>query len=135
MTTNRITTMDHAFQSRIHIAIKYDPLTPEMRERIWARFISRLNDKEIIAKQELTEALPDIREWELNGRQIRNVLSIAESTALNDAHRRGALRYSHVEAVANQSIEFQQFFSDNQRERKSHVREVGRPFQERRSRT
>ncbi|KAI9703001.1 MAG: hypothetical protein M1820_005992 [Bogoriella megaspora] len=122
MTTNRIGTMDIAFQSRIHVTIKYDPLTPDMRERIWTRFIDRLSDKEVIAKRELLNALPDIREWELNGRQIRNVLSIAESTALNEARRRGALRYSHVETVANESIEFMQFFDDDHKERKSYAK-------------
>ncbi|KAF2100848.1 P-loop containing nucleoside triphosphate hydrolase protein, partial [Rhizodiscina lignyota] len=81
LTTNRIETMDVAFQSRIHIAIKYPHVTPEFRRRIWANFIERLDEREAQAKRELIEHLDDIQEWELNGRQIRNVLSIAESIA------------------------------------------------------
>ncbi|KAI9675245.1 MAG: hypothetical protein M1822_008982 [Bathelium mastoideum] len=125
MTTNRIETIDLAFQSRIHIAIKYDMLTPERRRRIWERFIDRLDEREEEAKSELRAKLDDIQEWELNGRQIRNVLSIAESTALNSQQRRGALRYRHVETVANETLDFQDFFQESHKQRKNQIAEIG----------
>ncbi|KAL9088218.1 MAG: hypothetical protein Q9165_006345, partial [Trypethelium subeluteriae] len=132
MTSNRIETIDLAFQSRIHIAIKYDTLTPEKRRRIWERFIDRLDEREEEAKSELRDKLDDIQEWELNGRQIRNVLSIAESIALNAQRRRGALRYHHVETIANQTLDFQDFFEVSHEKRKNQVAEIGaRRFQER----
>jgi len=135
LTTNRLETMDVAFQSRIHIAIKYNTLNSATRRRIWENFINRLDDRETEGKNELLEALDDLQEWELNGRQIRNVLSIAESWALSKERRRGALRYSHVEAVATQTINFQHFFEGVSKERKGQVGEInGRQFQERRSR-
>lgn len=136
LTTNRIETMDIAFQSRIHIAIKYPALTPDFRRQIWAKFIDRLDKKEAEAKRELKDHLEDLQEWELNGRQIRNVLSIAESIALNKERRRGALRYRHVEEVANATLDFQHFFDDSLKERKGQIGEIsGRQFQERRSNT
>lgn len=135
MTTNRIETMDLAFQSRVHIAVKYETLTAQKRRRIWEGFIDRLDEREEEAKMELRERLDDIQEWELNGRQIRNVLSIAESTALNDQRRRGALRYRHVESVANETLDFQDFFEVSSKQRKGQVADLsGRQFQERRSR-
>ena len=134
MTTNRIETMDVAFQSRIHIAIKYPALTSTFRRRIWIRFIQRLDDKETEAKRELEEHLDDLEKWELNGRQIRNVLSLAESIALNKERRRGALRFRHVEEVANATLDFQHFFDDAAKDRRSQVGDIGgRQFQERRS--
>ncbi|KKY29195.1 putative atpase aaa+ type core [Phaeomoniella chlamydospora] len=136
LTTNRVETMDLAFQSRIHLAFKYESLDSQTRRQIWERFIKRLNPLEAQGKKELLEALDDVQEWNLNGRQIRNVLAIAESLALSQARRRGALRYSHVETVANQTFEFQDFFDDASKERKAQVGEVnpGRQFKERRSR-
>ena len=131
LTTNRVETMDVAFQSRIHVAIKYEPLSSPVRRQIWQNFINRLDDKELKAKKELQEALDDLQEWPLNGRQIRNVLSIAESSALGNERRRGALRYEHVEEVANQTIDFQTFFEDAAREKKGFVGKLStRQFQE-----
>jgi len=117
LTTNRLETMDAAFQSRIHVAIKYNPLAPAVRRQIWENFIKRLDQREAEGKRELLDHLDDIQEWELNGRQIRNVLGIAESLALSKERRRGALRYSHVETVANETINFDRVFDDANREK------------------
>jgi hypothetical protein len=135
LTTNRLETMDVAFQSRIHIAIKYNSLVPAVRRQIWENFIKRLDQRETEGKRELLDHLDDMQEWELNGRQIRNVLGIAESLALSKERRRGALRYSHVETVANETINFDRFFDDVNREKKGQVREItSRQFQEKRFR-
>jgi hypothetical protein len=136
LTTNRVETMDMAFQSRIHIAIKYNPLTPAVRRQIWENFINRLDKREAEGKEELIDHLDDIQEWELNGRQIRNILSIAESMALSQEHRRGALRYRHVEDVTNETINFDKFFEEAHKERKGQIGVInGRQFQEKRLRS
>lgn len=135
LTTNRLETMDLAFQSRIHIAIKYESLTPAVRRQLWENFIARIDDGEAEGKRQLLENLDDISEWELNGRQIRNVLTIAESWALGTARRRGALRFKHVEDVASQTMNFQDFFEDASKERKGQIGGIhNRQFQERRTR-
>ena len=121
MTTNRIQTMDMAFQSRIHISIRYRPLVPEVRREIWTNFIDRLEASESRAKRELKEHLDDLQEWELNGRQIRNVLMIAQSLSLSRKRRSGALNYADVEEVANRTIEFQDFFDEDRDERKGQL--------------
>ncbi|KAF2459865.1 P-loop containing nucleoside triphosphate hydrolase protein [Lineolata rhizophorae] len=135
LTTNRIETMDIAFQSRIHIAIEFKALDSLVRRQIWENFIHRLDVGEAGAKKELLAALDDLQEWDLNGRQIRNVLSIAQSIALSSERRRGALRYEHVEHVASQTINFQHFFEGSTRDRKAQIGEISsRQFQERRGR-
>jgi hypothetical protein len=135
LTTNRLSTMDEAFQSRIHIAIKYNPLVPAVRRQIWYNFIKRLDSRETEGKRELLDHLDDMQEWELNGRQIRNVLGIAESLAMSQERRRGALRYTHIEAVANETINFDRFFVDGNKEKKGQVAEINsRQFQEKKFR-
>jgi len=48
LTTNRLSTMNTAFLSRIHIAIKFNPLGTKTRRAIWKAFIERLDDTESI---------------------------------------------------------------------------------------
>jgi AAA+ superfamily predicted ATPase len=136
LTTNRVETMDVAFQSRIHIAIQYNPLSPAVRRQIWENFIKRIDKREAKGKQELVDHLDDMQEWELNGRQIRNILGIAESIALSQDLRRGALRYRHVEEVTNETINFDNFFEETHKDRKSQVGVINnRQFQEKRLRS
>ncbi|KAG9735490.1 P-loop containing nucleoside triphosphate hydrolase protein, partial [Aureobasidium melanogenum] len=44
LTTNRVSTFDPAFQSRIHISIDYPELSPDSRRKIWENFLGRHND-------------------------------------------------------------------------------------------
>ncbi|TIA04199.1 P-loop containing nucleoside triphosphate hydrolase protein [Aureobasidium pullulans] len=44
LTTNRVSTFDPAFQSRIHISIDYPELSPDSRRMIWENFLQRHND-------------------------------------------------------------------------------------------
>ena len=131
ITTNRIRTIDTAFQSRIHIALRFRSLTAPVRRQIWERFISRLDSSEARAKKELFERLDDLQEWELNGRQIRNVIMIAQSLSFSNARRKGALKYKDVEDVANQTISFQDFFEEDSAEKTAQLMEVpGKKFRE-----
>lgn len=111
LTTNRLSTMDTAFLSRIHIAIKLNPLGTNGRRAIWTAFIDRLGDTESIAKDELLENIETISEWDLNGREIRNVLTIAQRLALAKRKSGGGLRFEHVEQAADEAIRFQDYFS------------------------
>lgn len=42
LTTNRLGTIDTAFQSRVSLGIKYGPLLTEQREQIWRNLLERL---------------------------------------------------------------------------------------------
>lgn len=77
LTTNRIIQFDDAFHSRIHIALRFTKLTRESRKDVWKNFVLYAGAVEL----DLTEAeFEELAKWELNGRQIKNVLSC--STAL-----------------------------------------------------
>lgn len=77
LTTNRIRTFDDAFHSRIHITLEYSNHDAETREKIWRNFgthmISSLNIED--------NNYAELATWELNGRQIKNVLSSCQSLA------------------------------------------------------
>jgi SpoVK/Ycf46/Vps4 family AAA+-type ATPase len=47
LTTNRVETFDEAFQSRIHLALKYGELSPKARKSVWKMFIERVQASEV----------------------------------------------------------------------------------------
>lgn len=50
LTTNRVSTFDPAFQSRIHISIDYPELSPESRRKIWENFLGRHDNAQAAAR-------------------------------------------------------------------------------------
>lgn len=118
LTTNRLSTMDPAFQSRIHIAIKFTPLKTNVRRAIWKAFIQRLDESESIGQDELLDNIDTLSELELNGREIRNVLTIAQSLAIAKRKSGGGLRYEHVNQVADDTISFREYFKKAEEENK-----------------
>jgi len=83
LTTNRVSTFDEAFKSRIHIPIRYTDLSVESRAQIWRNFIARVPGGVDITEKGIAK----LSEHELNGRQIKNVLKAAESLAAFDGVR------------------------------------------------
>ena len=78
LTTNRVESFDEAFQSRIHVALKYNDLTSESRRAVWKNFLSRLDDDKI----DIDETGYDILQgYVMNGRQIKNAVKTAKSLA------------------------------------------------------
>jgi len=73
LTTNRIATFDPAFYSRISIALKYGSLTTEARTTIWTNLL------EAAKIPGLDPAA--LAEIELNGRQIKNTIRLAQGLA------------------------------------------------------
>ncbi len=86
LTTNRITSIDIAFQSRIQLTIRYDDLTKEQKQNIYNIFLNQLRPKSIKEKQSILDSLTEWgSEYKLNGRQICNVMSSALSLARSAA--------------------------------------------------
>lgn len=82
LTTNRMKTFDSAFESRIHFCLEYPDLDSKARETVWRNFINkaRLNSKVQI---DLTDAsIRELAKIELNGRQIKNILSVSQAVAM-----------------------------------------------------
>jgi len=92
LTTNRVSNMDAAFQSRIHVSMAYPNLTSSSRRQIWKNFLT-------LSKQEsdIPDAdLDDLSKVELNGRQIKNVL---KTSFLISARKRMPLKKEFIETV------------------------------------
>ncbi|KAL1892817.1 hypothetical protein Cpir12675_004401 [Ceratocystis pirilliformis] len=96
LTTNRVETFDDAFQSRIHIALRYDNLQPRARQAIFKMFIKKVQDQKPIRKLEGCSGTPyqfteddfeTLGKWDLNGRQIKNTISTAQALSINKKER------------------------------------------------
>ncbi|RMZ71936.1 aaa family atpase [Pyrenophora seminiperda CCB06] len=105
LTTNRVETFDEAFQSRIHMGIRYDNLPAKARKKIWQHHIGKVEqmrleaeaakaekkgesteeDKESDDKEfkPFTEAdFDELSKRNMNGRQIKNTVKTSQSIAL-----------------------------------------------------
>lgn len=120
LTTNRVEEFDPAFQSRIHLALKYGELTLKARTAVWKTFLGRIRDvedaeveaakvdgksgvssvdgaSEFVTPPAFTEADYDVLARRvLNGRQIKNAARTAQALALNEGKRVGL---EHVKKV------------------------------------
>lgn len=92
LTTNRVSNMDAAFKSRIHVFMAYPDLTSSSRRQIWKNFLTLSKQQNEISEKDLDE----LAEIELNGRQIKNVLKMA---FLISVRKRSALKKEFVETV------------------------------------
>ncbi|EHL01856.1 putative ATP-dependent zinc metalloprotease FtsH [Glarea lozoyensis 74030] len=92
LTTNRISNMDAAFQSRIHVSMAYPDLTTASRRQIWQNFLTLSKQKSEIEEKDL-DMLAQVN---LNGRQIKNVL---KTSFLLASRKKSPLKREHVEVV------------------------------------
>jgi hypothetical protein len=89
LTTNRIGAFDPAFKSRIHLAIKYNPLTKAFRRDLWCNFVIRAS-KDTWPDWMDGACLDQLSLPELNGRQIKNIVRTAQALALSVGDSNGA---------------------------------------------
>lgn len=97
LTTNRVTSLDTAFRSRIHLGIKYNPLSVDTRRQIWQTFVRQsTGDK---ADEFLNDTiLEEISAYEFDGRMIKNAVRMAHAVAtdegvdINVCHMRKAIQ-------------------------------------------
>lgn len=92
MTTNRASTIDRAFQSRIHLTLHYPELESAAKEHIWRQFTSQL---------ELDNTFTDdmysrLAQLSMNGRQIKNTVKISGLLAHNEKTKLGIQRLRTV---------------------------------------
>lgn len=77
MTTNRAQMIDRAFESRIHLTLRYPDLGPSAREHIWRQLAARAGTDTTLTDDDF-ERLKDL---ELNGRKIKNAIKNATMLA------------------------------------------------------
>ncbi|KAI0007268.1 P-loop containing nucleoside triphosphate hydrolase protein [Xylariaceae sp. FL0662B] len=105
LTTNRITSFDPAFQSRIHLALKYHPLDSNARESLWRLFLQRTSG--FNAENWPPEVLKELAAVDVNGRQIKNTVSTAYALALAEDQNFGPEQVRDVlETVDEFRMEF-----------------------------
>jgi SpoVK/Ycf46/Vps4 family AAA+-type ATPase len=78
LTTNRVTEFDPAFQSRIHLAVKYEALSTEQRTLIWRGLLSAFEET-----RDWSDEFYDTigKELVLNGREIKNLIETSHALA------------------------------------------------------
>ncbi|KAI0846684.1 hypothetical protein F5Y00DRAFT_139136 [Daldinia vernicosa] len=106
LTTNRVQTFDDAFQSRIHIALRYDDLDVKAKKAIFKIFIERAR---VVAGIDLMpfdeEDYTSLARHNLNGRQIKNTIGTAQALAVNKGE---PLSMRHIREVLNVQQNFEQ---------------------------
>ncbi|OAA36314.1 ATPase [Beauveria brongniartii RCEF 3172] len=98
LTTNRIASMDTAFQSRIHLTLEYPNLDAQARRAIWSTFLNRAASDGMAGKggDFDEEALSMSSSIDLNGRQIKNTMKMAQLLAMQTG---AGLTLGHVKTV------------------------------------
>lgn len=97
LTTNRVETFDDAFQSRIHIALRYSELNQKARKAVWTMFLDKVKNMEGLDAVAFTDYdLEILSRNQLNGRQIKNLVRTAQALALNEKEK---LTMEHIKRV------------------------------------
>jgi hypothetical protein len=129
LTTNRITSLDPAVQSRIHLAIRYEDLTKQFKQEIFKMFLYQLEPSSIKDRAGILDWIADSgREHKLNGREIRNVVTSALALARSEAPKNGGddrLTKYYLKMVMEITNDFKEQLDDITKGWRS-INEVGR---------
>ncbi|KAJ6506201.1 P-loop containing nucleoside triphosphate hydrolase protein [Mycena vitilis] len=93
LTTNRVKQFDPAFQSRIHLSLRYQNLSPSEKEQLWHAFLEKTRTVGLGLKDPSARQLRALAQRKLNGRQIKNVVKLAVALA---GEEQKPLTYAHL---------------------------------------
>jgi hypothetical protein len=99
LTTNRVQSLDPAFQSRVQCALRYDALDAPARARVWADLMSHAPDLEVAADVDMDA----LAVHALNGRQIKNALQLGIALA---RHEGVPMSMRHLDATLDLTTAF-----------------------------
>jgi len=106
LTTNRVASFDEAFQSRIHVSLRFKDLDSATRLAIWNTFLERIR----LPPSTLTQAQRELlASKELNGRQIKNAARTASAVANSRGEKPS---FTHVMEVLGVMEQFEQDFKE-----------------------
>jgi hypothetical protein len=95
LTTNRMRSIDPAFESRVDITLSYNSLTEADRRQVWKNFLATLDPGAI----DVGEAdLLKLAKWDFNGRQIKSAIKTARVLATK---KKEPLNARHLNVVLN----------------------------------
>jgi len=104
LTTNRVDTFDEAFQSRIHLPLRYGDLTNKAKKAVWTMFIDSVRKTDEASVGKFTEDdLEGLSRHQLNGRQIKNAVRTAQALALRE---KKPMDMAHIKKVLDVSETF-----------------------------
>jgi len=109
LTTNRVERFDDAFTSRIHLALNYPDLIPNMRRQIWHNSLKRFPEEGV--EIDYATALDELAKEELNGRVISYAVRTAKALADADKEK---LKVSHLWDVVNVYQSFNKRLTEKQ---------------------
>ncbi|KAJ5026296.1 hypothetical protein J3E73DRAFT_213141 [Bipolaris maydis] len=111
LTSNRVGTFDEAFKSRIQLTLHYDKLSLAQRRKIWRNFIQRLKNlgDNNVDFDDINDHIDNLVTREMNGRQIRNVITTARQLA---QYRGKNLCFSHLEHVMKIADKFDTYIQN-----------------------
>jgi AAA+ superfamily predicted ATPase len=106
MTTNRVLTFDVAMLSRCHYAINFGSLSHTQEKEIWKGYLSQLDDRNSHHKKDIEAWVKAItkKRTKLNGRDIRNVFTTAQTLAQAEADQK--VRKEHLERIYDRLVDF-----------------------------
>lgn len=110
LTTNRVETFDDAFQSRIHVALRYGDLKPAAKKAVWKMFIDLCRGKDGPGEGKPAVGVFSEHDFDvlarkaLNGRQIKNIVRTAQALSLNENE---TLCLTHVQRVMDVAESFE----------------------------
>jgi SpoVK/Ycf46/Vps4 family AAA+-type ATPase len=108
LTTNRLTTFDSAFRSRIHLALKYSALNQETRKELWKLFIAKTSKDDVLETWSESD-LNNLAKVNINGRQIKNTVRTANTLAKST---KTTLNKEHLEVVLETIRDFEDDLND-----------------------
>jgi len=112
LTTNRIKTFDIAVQSRVHLAVRYEQMPVDIRKRLFMNFLKQCKDSNTEDKAAIEKWVDEEFEDEIDGRQIRNVLSSAMGLSRSPDNPSGKLRLIDIKRVLKMTNQFQLHLRD-----------------------
>ena len=96
LTTNRVSTFDAAFQSRIHLTINYPKLDFHSKRLIWQTFVRPQSDAPRYGSNIQEKDIKALAKTDMNGREIKNTIKTARLLA----RQKGApLAMEHIATV------------------------------------
>ncbi|KAL5045853.1 hypothetical protein BDW71DRAFT_182934 [Aspergillus fruticulosus] len=112
LTTNRIKTFDVAVQSRVHLAVRYNKMSNEHLRKLFKQFIDELDEEEVEDRGQMKNWIDDEFEADVDGRQIRNIVSSARALSKSKDNYGGKLKLSHIKRVLKMTVHFQNHLRD-----------------------
>ncbi|KAI1460706.1 P-loop containing nucleoside triphosphate hydrolase protein [Annulohypoxylon moriforme] len=97
LTTNRVSTFDDGFKSRIHVPIRYTDLSLASRLQIWRTLCGRVPGGVDVDE----DGLESLARHDMNGRQIKNIIKAAESLAAFDGVKVDLKQMEQVARIQN----------------------------------